>query len=534
MLNSLLYWLLDMVYKEMARGEQIPKWAPEPFLLRRPGVEERMMAELAQLGHLLQLLALSPAEERPDQPLQGVELLRAVREMETTVTLLSTNPNPNPVPNPNPSPSPNPNQVTLLSTLRAQSEGREESEKLTLVAKYQRLIMSEELTLLQMRKLQYEALGELLNVEYDIVASRGASVRKALAEWRNPELLFRYLDDNRSNAKMRELITRWLRSIFGLSDETLRQIRRESHPNVVHLCQLPQDVLLRWFSEKCPGTSKCSTLFMLGEDAGSCLRIVSSKNGNRYNCALMGYVLQSHVRALVVFDTAGRVLARSLIRLLLRSDTLTPVIFCDPIFFTTDYSEELQLDVLKQARALELWMQVPIVHACSVLPVMKDAGHQGATEMIDGTQLQSDGSSNGSNIHKGGYVRRVEKLGYDITWVELWEMDGVAPYTYSEELPYDNLLDQHRSGVLERTEQCPVLTVAALPRADSPSAERYVKEREGQTAWTMQGTIVPSEILAQVEVGEHVDYQFNPNARMEDVPLVNRDKPQLAPAWLDA
>ena len=35
-LNSLLYWLLDMVYKEMARGEQIPKWAPEPFLLRRP------------------------------------------------------------------------------------------------------------------------------------------------------------------------------------------------------------------------------------------------------------------------------------------------------------------------------------------------------------------------------------------------------------------------------------------------------------------------------------------------------------------
>ena len=30
-----------------------------------------------------------------------------------------------------------------------------------------------------------------------------------------------------------------------------------------------------------------------------------------------------------------------------------------------------------------------------------------------------------------------------------------------QELPYDNLLDQHRSGVLERTEQCPVLTVAS-------------------------------------------------------------------------
>ena len=80
---------------------------------------------------------------------------------------------------------------------------------------------------------------------------------------------------------MRELITRWLRSIFGLSGTnpnpnpnpipylltspcislylpgaTLRQIRRESPPNVVHLCQLPQDVLLRWFSEKCPRPPK--------------------------------------------------------------------------------------------------------------------------------------------------------------------------------------------------------------------------------------------------------------------------------------
>ena len=175
-----------------------------------------------------------------------------------------------------------------------------------------------------------------------------------------------------------------------------------------------------------------------------------------------------------------------------------------------------------QARALELWMQVPIVHACSVLPVMKDADYQGVTELQSG-----GGNASASNIHEGGYVRRVEKLGYDITWVELWEMEGVAPYTYSEELPYDNLLDQHRSGVLERTEQCPVLTVAALPRADSPSAARYVKEREGQTAWTMhlqEGLLtLPGEILAQVEVGEHVDYQFNPNARMEDLPLVNRD-----------
>ena len=69
-------------------------------------------------------------------------------------------------------------------------------------------------------------------------------------------------------------------------------IRRESPENVRHLLMIPQDVLLRWYSEACPGVAKCKTLFMLGEDAGSCLRIISN-DGNKYNRALMGYVLQA-------------------------------------------------------------------------------------------------------------------------------------------------------------------------------------------------------------------------------------------------
>jgi len=39
--------------------------------------------------------------------------------------------------------------------------------------------------------------------------------------------------------------------------------------------------------------------------------------------------------------------------------------------------------------------------------------------------------------------------------------------------------------VQSRTPERPMLVVAALPRADSPSAERYVAERKGETAWTM-------------------------------------------------
>ena len=71
--------------------------------------------------------------------------------------------------------------------------------------------------------------------------------------------------------------------------------------------------------------------------------------------------------------------------------------------------------------------------------------------------------------------------------MDLIEADGLAPYTYSEELPYDDLLDQHRAGVQHRTQERPALVVAALPRADSPSADRYVAEREGPSAWSTEG-----------------------------------------------
>ena len=81
-------------------------------------------------------------------------------------------------------------------------------------------------------------------------------------------------------------------------------------------------------------------------------------------------------------------------------------------------------------------------------------------------------------------MRRVAELDYDVTWVELIEMDGVSPYTYSKSC-LDDLLQQHTPGVQSRNRDDPTVVVAALPRADSPSAKRYVAEREGETAWTM-------------------------------------------------
>ena len=86
-----------------------------------------------------------------------------------------------------------------------------------------------------------------------------------------------------------------------------------------------------------------------------------------------------------------------------------------------------------------------------------------------------------------------------------------------------------------------MLVVAALPRADSPSAERYVREREGETAWTFHlgddedsRTSLPEQLAAQITQRDHVDLSqrpplvFDPSARAWDEQLpANFKEPSL-------
>lgn len=249
---------------------------------------------------------------------------------------------------------------------------------------------------------------------------------------------------------------------------------------------------------------------MLGEDAGSCLRIVSN-DGNRYNKAVLGYVLQSHVRVLCVVDDSGTILARSLIRLVLRSDTLTPVIFADPIFFNFGYTRALQRELLAQARVLEAYMGVPVVHSGSALPLL-DGG-----ELAPGVAFNTC-PTRSKRITVEGYVREVSALGYNITWVELLEMDGVAPYTYSEELPYDDLLNQHRwksaparrawhpatGGATGGADRCPALVcTCAWQLGRSDTHRRATRARCGRAA--TRGFAVCSTLRRRARGTDSVD-----------------------------
>ena len=67
--------------------------------------------------------------------------------------------------------------------------------------------------------------------------------------------------------------------------------------------------------------------------------------------------------------------------------------------------------------------------------------------------------------------------------------------------------------------------IATLPRADSPSAGRYVAERRGETAWTMEEAadggveaLPEADCVAQQRMYEHVSHPFNPaTARKRDL-----------------
>ena len=152
----------------------------------------------------------------------------------------------------------------------------------------------------------------------------------------------------------------------------------------------------------------------------------------------------------------------------------------------------MHLSISLQANELAVHMHLPVVHAGSVLPVLggadcEEAAHLAEAELAEGFRCRERSVETNFEC----YVRRVKALDYEIAWVDLLEIDGVAPYSYSEvrvrvrvrsrptptrrrapkpkpnpkpnphpnpnphpsphqELPYDELLQQHVPGVQSR------------------------------------------------------------------------------------
>ena len=109
-----------------------------------------------------------------------------------------------------------------------------------------------------------------------------------------------------------------------------------------------------------PGTCDAESLFMMGEELRSCMRI--DTQCVRENRALLEQLAQPH-RLLLLRDERGRVAARATARLLARSDSGAPVVFVDqPLYKGGTAEEALEAEVLAMAQALgERLGGVPVV-----------------------------------------------------------------------------------------------------------------------------------------------------------------------------
>ena len=91
------------------------------------------------------------------------------------------------------------------------------------------------------------------------------------------------------------------------------------------------------------------------------------------------------------------------------------------------------LNISLQANELAVHMHIPVVHAGSVLPVLggadcEEAAHLAEAELAEGFRCRERSVETNFEC----YVRRAQALDYEIAWVDLLEIDGVAPYSYSE------------------------------------------------------------------------------------------------------
>jgi len=123
-------------------------------------------------------------------------------------------------------------QIETTATLMASIRSACAESCPVVLSQYDALLRSPQLSLSTLERVEFDALGAMLDLEGSFVASRAEAVRSAqrerrnlhlpylpisphisqsrsaLLEWRNPELLFRYYDDNRQDERM-ALTRRW-------------------------------------------------------------------------------------------------------------------------------------------------------------------------------------------------------------------------------------------------------------------------------------------------------------------------------------
>lgn len=161
-----------------------------------------------------------------------------------------------------------------------------------------------------------------------------AAAASRLLAWPAPELVFKYLELHQGDESIAPLARRWMLALLGLDGERLHQLRCAAPPNARHFERLAAvseeagRAVAAWIAAdaagaddvsahgsmrtseahtelvacRLPGVCDAASLFMMGEEMRTCMRIDSQCV--RENAALLGYLVQGHVRVLCVSDAA--------------------------------------------------------------------------------------------------------------------------------------------------------------------------------------------------------------------------------------
>lgn len=77
------------------------------------------------------------------------------------------------------------------------------------------------------------------------------------------------------------------------------------------------------------------------------------------------YLLQGNVRLVGVQSASGRMEARAVLRLLLRSDSMSPALFMDSVYYSTNPDTCLEQQASKPARGSTLFVYVRSIKSLS-------------------------------------------------------------------------------------------------------------------------------------------------------------------------
>eukprot|EP00903_Cladosiphon_okamuranus_P006600 g6447.t1 len=269
-------------------------------------------------------------------------------------------------------------------------------------------------------------MASVLRVSEEVIRSQKfrRTLATVLKTWRSPQILADYYNIQQKERKVMSNYLRFLRALLGASDESVHDLRFRDPANAAQMHHVPPRARQLWEAEPCTlaGTTDPEVIFRMGEDTRSCMGI--QRACIKTNRGLLGYLIQGNVRFVGVQSSSskgGRMDARAVLRLLVRSDNKEAVLFLDKIYFSSNRDATLEKQVVEEAESVSEALGIPLYRAGDTVtrpfpPSVSREEEEGSDESL----LASVGPI------RAALAKRKPKV------CHLVEVNGLARFVYSD------------------------------------------------------------------------------------------------------